>query len=62
MNNSPNTVREEENFVNRQVQFVNHITNYYIRKEEMSNNKGTTEVHFLITNMFCMNEVTYEVS
>jgi hypothetical protein len=39
------------------VQFVNHITNYYMKKEELPSNKKSTEVHFLITNMFCMNEV-----
>lgn len=36
------SMRDEENFVNRQVQFVNHITNYYLRKEEMATSKGMT--------------------
>lgn len=50
-------VGDDENYVDRQVQFVNHITNYYMKKEELPTNKKSTEVHFLITNMFCMNEV-----
>jgi hypothetical protein len=53
---------DDENFIDRQVQFCNHITNYYIRKEEQATTKKTTEVHFLITNMFCMNEITYNAS